>query len=385
MVVQHPRHSLLNNSPTPLTLKNFDYMKKLIIISLAALVALCACTKNEIAEGAKKEVTFSVATFSGQTKADPADYADNYADIPFGTYAWFYGEEDGAQAQSFMEDETVSYTGSEWKPSLTYYWPKSGSIDFISYSPKSISEYVTVTEESINIGEADKEYIVEHMSAIDVMYADKAVAQTKNIDTYYYNGVPTLFRHALAKINVNVKTAYDKKVMKEGEDETKWAITVTDLAIENYYKKGTVELGLNSSDNIWNLPTDAVWTPAGDLVEKQSFTLPTDATISQTTKPFVQDYFVLPQTLDQDQTIEVTVTIVTTLPNGKTITETGVKLSALMSTDDLKAWQMNKQISYDLTIIPASSDDDGDPVAILFDPAVKDWEDATEEPINFTK
>ena len=357
-------------------------MKKYFIISLAALVALCACTKNEVAEGAKKEVTFSVATFSGQTKADPADYAEEYADIPFGTYAWFYGEEENASAQDFMVDETVSYTGSEWKPSLTYYWPKSGSIDFISYSPKAISEFVTVTEDSINIGEEGEEYVVAHETDIDVMYADKAIAQTKNIETYYYSGVPTLFRHALAKINVNVKTSYDEQTPGE-KDKTSWAITVTDLAIENYYNKGTVELNLDT-DNAWELPEGAVWTPAGDLVETQSFTLPDDPTISETAKPFVEDYFVLPQTLDQKQTIVVTVDIVTTLPNGLTITETGVKLEALMSTDDLTAWQMNKQISYDLTIIPAYGPED-EPVAILFDPAVVDWEDATEEPINFTK
>lgn len=353
-------------------------MKKYFIISLAALVSLCACSKSEVSESAKKEISFSVATYVGQTKADPADYAEEYGNIPFGTYAWFYQNEQ--DAQDFMVDETISLNRGEkdgqaptWAPSITYYWPKSGTIDFISYSPKSISEYVTVTPESISFGD---DYTVEAYTDVDVMYADKAVGCNANVNTYYYNGVPTLFHHALAKLNIDIATAYDSKVMKEGEDETSWAITVTDITIEDIFNTGSLELGL-ADDDSWTLPANKVWANDGNQVD-QTFDLPDDATINKDGKSFVEDFYVLPQTLEAGQTIVITVDIVTTLPNGLTITEKGVEISGVLSEAGVKAWEMNKQISYDLIIVPASAGDDGEPITILFDPAVSDWEDAAE-------
>ena len=143
-------------------------------------------------------------------------------------------------------------------------------------------------------------------------------------------------------------------------------------------------LGLNLDDkNAWPLPKPAVWTPAGELVDSQSFAdqfpkdkegkpaLPVNA---EKAEPVMKDYFVLPQTLDKGQTIVVTVDIVTTLPNGNVIIEKGVELTAPMSSQALTAWEMNKQISYDLTIFPAAKGNDDNPIAILFDPAVKDWD-----------
>lgn len=350
-------------------------MKRIIIISITALVALCACSKNEVNEAPSQEITFAVASYAGQTKANPADYAEEYGNIPFGTYAWFY--QNGQKAQEFMVDETVSLDRKTqvvaWKPSITYYWPKSGTIDFISYSPKAISKYVTVTPESVKFGDA---YTVEHLTDVDVMYADKAVGCSMNVDTYYYNGVPTLFRHALAKLNVKISTAYDAKVVKEGEDETKWAITVTDITLKDYFNTGSAALAL-ANDNSWTLPEGSVWKNDGKKTS-QKFDLPTDATISTTAKDFISDYFVLPQNLNAGQTLEITVDIVTTLPNGLQIVEKNVKLSAVLGDAAVKAWQMNKQISYNIVFTPAAGkpgDPDGQ-IAITFDPAVEDWENA---------
>ena len=354
-------------------------MKRYFIITVAALVSLCACTKNEVSVEAQKEISFSVASYVGQTKANPTDYAEQYANVPFGTYAWFY--QNGQDAQEFMVDETVSLNRGQstgktdaqpvWSPSVTYYWPKSGTIDFISYSPKSISSFVKIDPSNFDF----VDYTVADGTDVDVMYADKAAGCTMNKTTYFYNGVPTLFHHALAKLNINIKTAYDEKVLKEGEDETKWAITVKDLSLNDFFNKGSANLDL-ATDGSWTLPSGNVWTPSGSRVDKD-FDLPTDATINKDGKDFVNDYFVLPQDLAAGQTIKIVVDIVTTLPNGKTITETGVVVEAKLGESSIDAWEMNKQISYDLIIVPAKAGDDGEPVAILFDPAVADWEDAT--------
>ncbi len=100
-------------------------MKKYIIIAIAALAASAACSKVETTE-VQKEISFEVAN-NIKTKAFTGSVYNNGA---FGTYAWFNNTDE------FMVNEQVDLSGGVWKTvDNTYYWPKTGSISFISYSP----------------------------------------------------------------------------------------------------------------------------------------------------------------------------------------------------------------------------------------------------------
>lgn len=360
-------------------------MKKQIILAGLAVFALASCTSNEsVLESVNQKISFNVKNYSLQTKANQ-NYDTLYQDIPFGTYAWFYEDDlaypaDSALSQKFMIDETVSHSSSEdlWEPSKTYYWPKSGSIDFVSYSPKNMTNYFTISQDSIAI----KDYTVTtsktEKSTVDLMYADKAIGQTANSDIYYHVGVPTLFHHALAKLNFNMAVT---KTDDGNDPATEWTVIVKKVELVDITNNGSVKLVENGSS--WNKPTNEVWSPATTpsklspvfYEDEEGDTLTTTATDFEV----VKDYIVIPQTLLQSdsktgvngQQLKITYDVVTVTSAGTTIKEEGVSTSIDLYTSSKPSWKMNENITYTVMINPSDMD------PILFDPAVADWDDVS--------
>ena len=195
-------------------------MKKTILILLA--VAAAACTKVETLMPDRSElngeIDFQVVQRI-QTKAN-TPYSTS---VPFGTYAWYTADSTNttsSQNVPFMVNETIAFTGSVWKAQYnTYYWPKTGSIDFISYSPfrgaNGVAVDTTNYKGSNPVVKADTlRYFGVNTAAgnVDYMYADK-VTVSKNEDkvqdgVHSYTGVPTVFRHALSKLSFKMKASF---------------------------------------------------------------------------------------------------------------------------------------------------------------------------------
>ncbi len=104
--------------------------------------------------------------------------------------------------------------------------------------------------------------------------------------------------------------------------------------------------------------------------------------------------YVLPQSLNNGQQVELTVTIKTYRDlndgNGEqlVLTETDVPISALLSGGSLDKWGINQNITYSFNLAPSlgtgtGTDLDGDgiedvePTIVYFDPAVGEWENIT--------
>ena len=361
-------------------------MKKYLILTAAALAALVSCSKVQTTGEEDRAITFQMARLSSPTKADdkPADYKEAYQAVPFGAYAWYKGVS-AADNTTFMTNQKVSYdkTGDAWLPDgTTYYWPKSGSLDFICYSPYSAdAKGMTIAEDKINFSG----YTV---GADDLMYGDKATGLTQNVDSWYYNGVPVLFRHALARVNFKVAAAYVEKTAETG-DKMKWEVTVSSVTVKDVRTTGSLELPLDGKT--WQLPESRVWTPTDakkDLVldVKELKTLTIEA------QPVGAAQFVLPQVLAQGPRVEMVLTIKTYHDTGNgyelLLTEKDVKVAAALALDKLPQWGINQDITYTFLIAPTSSNGDGgdpnktvDPknpdlsdAEILFDPAVVDWQ-----------
>ena len=363
-------------------------MKKYFFIAAAALVTLAACTKVEsTVEAPQREISFQVAN-SLQTKATGSVY-DNGA---FGTYAWFNNTDD------FMVNEQVNKSGSVWKTvDHTFYWPKTGSISFISYSPfagtsDTAGSVPTVTKNSIT-------YTGITAGTTDLMYADRAtcnanVNEVTDSDTADsgFSGVPTVFRHALAKLSFDIKANFLEYDDATNGSHTEWEVTVTSAKIGGFKTTGDCALTLNADGKSWNKPVTTVgtvdynvWTNLSGTTADQELvdatTYPTGIELTTTAKPLnPATGFVMPQVLDAAQTLTMSFHIKTTLSNGKTIEEDIVdKVVNIKDISTLKAWQMNENIHYTINIKPTASDasnphnDDPEDVIITFDPAVADW------------
>ena len=370
-------------------------MKKIAFIAALAIAALASCSKS-VEDGIKSEIVFQVARHKGVTKADPADYKTDYQAVPFGAFAWYKGVS-ASDNTTFMTNQKVSFSDPVWKPEgTTYYWPKSGSIDFICYSPYTAdgvdAPLPTITENGISY----PAWNVGAHPTVDIMYADKITGLTNNTTTYYYNGVPTLFHHALAKVSFQIKQSY-MSVTSDTGDTTSWEITVSDIILSDILTSGSLNLTLNP-DGTWNKPS--VWDSTGGTKENVDL-LDSDITLDGTNQGLVSDLMILPQSLTDGQKVTITVTIKTyrDLNDGNgpqlVLTETNIPIEGLLSGGSLDHIGINQNVTYTFNITPSlgsTTDSDGDgvpddldgdgipdmvPTVVYFDPAVDEWENIT--------
>ena len=356
-------------------------MKKYIIIAASALVALAACSKVETAD-LQKEINFEVAN-SIKTKAFTGSVYNNGA---FGTYAWFNNTDD------FMVNEQVDLSGGVWKTvDNTYYWPKTGSVSFISYSP---FEGTSNTAGTTPVVAKDKiTYTGVTAGTTDLMYADKATC-SNNVNevedgTNSYTGVPTIFRHALAKLSFKVQANFTEYDDATTGSHTEWEITLKSFKIHGFNTTGDLELNLNGDGKSWDKPVTTVdgvnynvWTNASGATTDQEL-VASDIVLTTTAVDLASATgYVLPQMLTAGvQSVDINAHIKTTLANGKIINEDFVKTINISEISTLKAWQINENIVYTIKFKPTASalnpgdahDDDPEDVIIKFDPAVADW------------
>ena len=358
-------------------------MKKYIILAAAAVMAIAACTKTEVAPESQREISFEVAN-GIQTKATGSVY-DNGA---FGTYAWFNNTND------FMVNEEVDKVGGVWKTvNNTFYWPKTGSISFISYSPfngnnNAADSNPAITKNSIT-------YTGITAGSTDLMYADRAtcssnVNEVTDSDTADsgFSGVPTVFRHALAKLSFKIKANFIEYTdnTTTPANTTSWEVTVNSAKIGGFKTTGDCALALNADGKSWDKPVTTVgttdyyvWTNLSGATTNQELVA---APIVLTTSPHdlaAASGYVMPQVLEAGaQQLTMEIHIKTTLSNGKTIEEDFNPTIDIKDISSLKAWQMNENIVYTINIKPTAiadpnNNDDPTDVVITFDPAVADW------------
>jgi len=366
-------------------------MKKLAFIAAVAVAALASCAKQYDNLDSQSEVVFQVNRYGAvATKADTTDYKDNYQNVPFGAYAWYKGVS-AADNTDFMVNQSVAYNSTKnvWAPQgTTYYWPKSGSIDFICYSPYTAdgtdAPLPVITESGISYPAWD----VSANPTIDIMYADKVTGVSNNTTTYYYSGVPTLFHHALAKVSFNIKQSYTS-IDAETGDTTSWEITVEDIVLTGVLTTGSLNITLND-DGSWNVPN--VWSSTGSTTDVDL--LDSAITLNGTNQGLVSDMMILPQSLTDGQKVTITVTIKTYRDNHDgngpqlVLTETNIPIEGLLSGGSLDSIGVNQNVTYTFNVTPSlgtstGTDVDGDgiidmePTMVYFDPAVTEWQNIT--------
>lgn len=353
-------------------------MKKYAIIFAAALVAMCACTKSEpMQNGPEKEISFQVASYLNQTKANSAYDTKS----TFGVYAWFDSENTtiaAEQNQAFMVNETVAYTGSEWKvDGKTYYWPKTGNIDFFAYAPVARTPWIACNDATHTLTAAETTIAGDE----DFMYSSMAMDYNENVETYFTTGVPVLFHHALAKLTVNFKAG---KLVDPENEENVWEITVNQAEFLKVCNAGSLTLAMAEDTETapevieWTLPTNAIWT-ASTTADKVALQAAKGLELTdEFDADLLEEYTVLPQAL-AGMNFHINFTIKASNDGGDTwySTETVDRTYSVIDTEDEDGaftaagnfWKMNTKVTYNVTITPSSDE-------ILFDPAVVDWETA---------
>jgi len=348
-------------------------MKKIVVFLSIAAVMASACSKSVMTDAVRSnQVAFQ--TIAGlNTKATPIVGTVFPQTETFSTYAWA----EGTVGEYFMDNITIAYFQDDtlWKAQgETFYWPKNTTVDFISYYPTGLSG-ITVEKNKITYSGIDVNALQQ-----DIMYADKAAGFSDNADLIDdsisgFTGVPTIFRHALAKVNFKVALTYTHKQEADGT-VTDWEVKVNSAKLSGVYTKGGCELNLASDPTIgvigWEKPAGNVWTPEGaasDITGSLSGDI-----VPGTLYSAVDTLFVLPQALVADQQkVTLNVTVKTTRNGNPFLNET-FDVSANIRLADLPAWEMNHIYTYILRFGPTSSNGNGgNPIVPPSDPDDPDY------------
>lgn len=344
-------------------------MNKHLFYIAAACVALASCVKNEVrVNSPDKEITFQTVS----TKAGAAFNKGNH----FISYAYFL--EKGKRwdtanlptdAKAYIDKANIYYhtTSRYWAAADTYYWPKQGSLTFFAWTDDTADPSVgTGANVSCppNEGIKIENYSVKDNPNKDILVAEIAKDKKSNESVTgrdWTNGVPTVFRHALAKVEFKVNKREDYPNVK---------IIVKKITLNKVSTKGTFTQGSPTESRKWSAQTE----PEDLSVFTGDEEVTTTATIlNPNATPGVTDYsIVLPQNFDATSTSTLTIEyeIITTSTSFK---ETVIETKDL-NTIYTSNWDCNK--NYVLGITLGLNE-------IYWDPSVEAWEDNTVTGIEF--
>lgn len=344
-------------------------MNKSIFYISAACVALASCVKNEVRVNAPdKEITFQTVS----TKAGAAFNKGNH----FRSYVYFL--EKGKKwdtanleidVKAYINDADIYYhtTSRYWAAADTYYWPKQGSLTFFAWTDDTADPKVgtgATVSCAPKTGIKIENYSVKDNPNKDILVAEIAKDKTQNKNVTgtgrdWTNGVPTVFRHALAKVEfkVNKKTDYPNVKFRVKK------ITLTEVSTRGTFTQGSP--AENWGWNGWGLQ-EALPVFTGDVeVTKTADSKP--AEFDALTPSATDYYIVLPQVLKDktDPTITIEYEIITSYVARKPVTETVID-TQLLKNIYKNDWECNK--NYVLGITLGLNE-------IYWDPSVVDWED----------
>ena len=338
-------------------------MKKSLFLAVLATIALASCTQNEDFSQPEK-ISFNPVNYKAQSTKAPingAYYTSN--DPSFGIFAFHTDkgwDTDGTTINPYIGKSEVSWnsTNSEWNTDTDAYWPLSGSLTFIGYTPYGVTaEYAKET----------KTLTISDFSAAnqdDLMYTLPSDAKdlTANTENYNngstaatYDGVPIKFRHALSQIVVTAKVA----------DEYSGAtFTINSISLQGMNDNATLTVTENANPVAsWDTPSTR--DAAFNILTAETEELNT--TLTEIEDPVL----VIPQALVAQQQ-KLVISYSMTFNGVKTTTSKDVYLNS-GTNDALTALAMGKKYTLNLTLYADR---------ILYSPLVDEWypgEDAADK------
>ena len=376
-------------------------MQKYFIIVAVTMLSLVSCTKMEDM-APPRPITFNTAIYKPQTKAE-VSIMNEFTNFSCKAFLHAAGYEEETQA-FFGNGETIyvydgnnsKVTNSEnsmdvayWAPSHDYYWPKAASsyINFVAWYDKHGATPSTVDETHL----VWTNYQVSHTDD-NLLFADEAWRFNGNPSSIYhkenegqsYEAVPMLFHHALAKICFKVvakKTSQPNvtgNYQNSNPGTTTWDITLSTISLSGVYDTGTLTL-TNTDPN--TSATTRAWTGSWDFTDQATTSMSmSNVTTALTTT--ADDHVilgmqsVLPQSVTSAKKLSFDYNIDTYYQGQGDVQPVRYSREKIHADIDLStingasgpitSWDMNKKITYTITIDPETK-------LVRIDPAMVDW------------
>lgn len=318
---------------------------KVILFAGAAVLALAACSKNEVVETNDHAIGFSnyaPKTVTGRADATFVNGNDLVSGQKFVVYGYNQKEADFSTTLNpkFMPGVEVTYnegntlgTAGKNTYSPTRYWPKdeaNNKLAFYAYYP--VSSYIKPTV-TAGLGSYAVTVDTDPSKNVDFLVADlvKDQAYSKTNTT---GAVMLNFKHQLAKVKFLVNTNVT-------DENTK--VTLNSLTVKKVKTTGTLTPAYETDFS-------TAWSGQKTPTDFQVYS--TDMVLGSTavTNDDAHTYLMVPQTLGDD----VVATVVYTYQTGtdEAVKNTvDVKLKDIVSADGaITSWEKNNYIVYTFTI-----------------------------------
>ena len=318
---------------------------KVILFAGAAVLALAACSKNEVVETNDHAIGFSnYAPKVVDGRADSTFVNGN--NLVSGQKFVVYGYNQKAADFSttlnptFMPGVEVTYKGGntlETAGSNTYsptrYWPKdeaNNKLAFYAYYPVSTHVVPTVTE---GLGSYAVTVDTDPSKNVDFLVADLVMDQAYS-KTNKTGAVMLKFRHQLAKVQFLVKTNVT-------DEKTK--VTLNSLTVKEVKTTGTLTPAYGTEFS-------TAWSSQADPKDFTVYSSNMQLSATPVIKDNAHTYLMVPQTLGDD----VVATVVYTYQTGtdEAVKNTvDVKLNTIVSNNAaITSWKKNNNIVYTFNI-----------------------------------
>lgn len=343
-------------------------MNKHIFYIAAACVALASCVKNEVrVNSPDKEITFQTVSTKAGTAFDKSNH--------FFSYAYFLEKDkhwDKANlltdAKAYIDNAEISYKSGKdvWAATETYHWPKQGSLTFFAWTDNTPAPSVgtgAAVSCAPTTGIKITNYSVKENKNKDILVADIAKDKSSNETVTgrdWSEGVPTVFRHALAKVEfkINKRENYPNVTFK-----------VKSITLNKVSTKGTFTQGS---------PTES-WGWSGQDTPDDLTVFTGNVEVTKTENPAPAEYhaldsgdysIVLPQNFDNGTpTLTIEYEIITNY-TGTEVKETVKGTKALKdiyksTTMSTGKWESKKKYVLEITLGLNE---------IFWDPSIEGWE-----------
>lgn len=318
---------------------------KVILFAGAAVLALAACSKNEVVETNDHAIGFSnyaPKVVDGRADATFVNGNDLVSGKKFVVYGYNQKAADFSTSlnPTFMSGVEVTYYGGNTLAtagsntySPTRYWPKDedhNKLAFYAYYP--VSSYIQPTV-TAGLGSYAVTVDTDPSKNVDFLVADlvKDQAYSKTDGT---GAVMLNFRHQLAKIQFLVDA---------NADYAGTTITLDSLVIKNVKTTGTLTpaYGTDGFSTAWSGQATAT-----NFVVYAKKALTTDKVIDDNE----HTYLMIPQTLGDDVVAHIIYTY-TTAPDAPVTNTVDIPLNTMLNVaTSITSWEKNNYIVYTFSV-----------------------------------
>ena len=341
-------------------------MKK-VIFALAAVVALAACSNDEIIVADKGEaIGFDNAFVENSTRSvETPGYSSSNLFGDFAVYGFVEGATlfDGVRVAKGITNGELK---SDWKYAGTQYWITGANYDFYAVAPFfAENNYWTIATDATKTDAGTKITFTNTDGTQDLLYSgivERQGAESKNA------AVAFTFKHILSKVKFSFVNGYNASAA---------TICVRDIKITNAYATGDATLAAAATWGNFGGDIDIAFGNATTVEDYKTYVAPTDGTTGNlaefdyaynTTVESYYERFVIPAS--NTWTISFVVDLL--------VSDKKIKTYSHTATAEI---DFQPGMSYDIaaTITAENIDPNNEQEPIEFTATMTDWTDATVE------